>query len=208
MSSRQSLGNLSSEIFDPLSDVFVAQFARPEGLKSVNLRALSPFQRALLVIDGTVTKFIEASTLEPVSVVPISQERRQLPRSDEWLEADAGTPVIARQVILEGSHTQTLYAIAVSLLVVDLLPGGIEERLERTPQGLGRALLESRMESYREILWYGREHVSLDELPEVVRHRTNGDFISRTYRVITGGRPVLLINERFPAVPDSLPVHH
>ena len=38
--------------FDPLSDLFLAQFDRPQELGSVNLRTLSPFQRSLLVIDG------------------------------------------------------------------------------------------------------------------------------------------------------------
>ena len=40
------------EPFDPLSDLFVAQFAKPAQLGGVNLRALTPFHRALLVIDG------------------------------------------------------------------------------------------------------------------------------------------------------------
>ena len=44
-------------VFDPGSDLFVAQFDRPADLQPVNMRALSPFHRALLVIDGTVTNF-------------------------------------------------------------------------------------------------------------------------------------------------------
>lgn len=208
MSSSRPLESAGPAVFDPLSDVFVAQFARPEGLKGVNLRALTPFQRALLVIDGTVTKFIEASTLEPVTVVPISQEHRRLARVEDWLEAGAGTRVIARHVVLEGSHTHNFYALAASLLVVERLPVGIEEQLDRTPGGLGRVLADRRLESYRDILWYGRERVPVEELPDAVRSRTNGEFISRAYRIIIGGRPILLVNEKFPATPDSLPTHH
>src|SRR3989304_4469863 len=79
-----------SHEFDPLSDLFVAQFAKPPDLGIVNLRALTPFQRALLVIDGTVTKFIEAYTMEPVTVRIISHEQRRLSAENAWLEAEGG----------------------------------------------------------------------------------------------------------------------
>src|SRR3972149_10783383 len=91
-----------SHEFDPLSDLFVAQFAKPPDLGIVNLRALTPFQRALLVIDGTVTKFIEAYTMEPVTVRIISHEQRRLSADNTWLEAEAGAPVLARDAVLGG----------------------------------------------------------------------------------------------------------
>ncbi len=99
------MGHQSSAVgttagFDPAAEVFVAQFARPETLQPVNFRALSPFYRSLLVIDGTVTKFIEAFTMEPVVVERLSQEELVLPADHEWLEAPAGTRVIAREVLL------------------------------------------------------------------------------------------------------------
>ena len=76
--------------FDPAAEVFVAQFARPETLQPVNFRALSPFYRSLLVIDGTVTKFIEAFTMEPVVVERLSHRGVGLPADHEWLEAPPG----------------------------------------------------------------------------------------------------------------------
>ena len=60
--------------FDPLRDLAVAQFALPDELTPINMRTLSPFQRALLVIDGTVTKFIEAYKNEPIDVVRLAHE--------------------------------------------------------------------------------------------------------------------------------------
>ena len=108
--------------FDPLIDLFVAQTARPEQLGEINLRALSPFQRALLVIDGNVTKFIEAYRLEPVDIVRFSQEERKLPADHPWLEVTKGTTVIARQVILRGHYSYILYAYALSLIVPNRLP--------------------------------------------------------------------------------------
>src|SRR3989337_2645452 len=102
--------------FDPLSDLFVAQFAKPPDLGIVNLRALTPFQRALLVIDGTVTKFIEAYTMEPIEVVRLAQSTQQLPGDHVWLEAPKTTEVVARQVVLRGKFSQKPYVYAQSLI--------------------------------------------------------------------------------------------
>lgn len=189
--------------FDPLSDVFVAQFARPADLGVVNLRALSPFQRALLVIDGTVTKFIEAYTMEPVSVRVISHESRRLAADNAWLEAEAGMTVFARDVVIEGKYTAALHAHAVSLVVPSRLPPGAVEQMGANPGGIGRILLESRLETRREVLWYGRE--AQDALPPAIRSRMRGGCLSRTYRIMAGGRPISLIHERFPLESDRLP---
>ena len=87
-------------VFDPGSDLFVAQFDRPSDLQPVNMRALSPFHRALLVIDGTVTTFLEAYTLEPIEVVKIGQAIQELAADSPWLDLDAGARVVARQVTI------------------------------------------------------------------------------------------------------------
>lgn len=192
-----------NETFDPLSDLFVAQFARPAQLGAVNLRALTPFQRALLVIDGTVTKFIEAYTLEPVETILVGQERRPLSSDQPWLEAPKGTEVLARSVLLEGKYSHTVYAYAVSLVVPDRLPAPVREHLKDDAGSLGRILLGAKLEQRREVLWYGREH--LPEVPEAIRHLAGAPAISRTYRIIAGGHPVMLINEKFPSGPDRLP---
>ncbi|HLA25390.1 MAG TPA: chorismate pyruvate-lyase family protein [bacterium] len=189
--------------FDPLSDLFVAQFAKPPDLGIVNLRALTPFQRALLVIDGTVTKFIEAYTMEPVTVRIISHEQRRLSADNTWLEAEAGTTVLARDVVLEGKYSGVLHAHALSLVLPERLPAEALTQMGAHPGGLGQILLESRIETRREVLWYGRE--AADGLPAAIRTRMSGGCLSRTYRIITHGRPVSLIHERFPLEPDRIP---
>jgi chorismate-pyruvate lyase len=194
-----------NEPFDPLSDLFVAQFAKPAQLGAVNLRALTPFQRALLVIDGTVTKFIEAYTLEPVETIRIGQERRRLSADQPWLEAAAGIEVLARSVYLKGKYSGTVHAYAISLVVPDRLPEPLRELLKDEAGSLGRILLDNRMETRRDVLWYGRE--PLQDLPDPIRHLVGGEVISRTYRIILGGQPVMLINEKFPSGPDPLPSH-
>jgi chorismate-pyruvate lyase len=195
-----------AEQFDPLSDLFIAQFARPTNLEPVNLRTLTPFQRALLVIDGTVTKFIEAYTMEPIEVVRLSQETRRLPVEQSWLEASEDTTVLVREVLLQAKYSHALYAYALSFVVPDRLPEQVRERLNDEDEGLGRILNDYDLETRREVLWYGRERTG--ELPPEVQRRIEGEFLSRTYRVIWNGHPVMLINEKFPIHTDRLPSHH
>jgi chorismate-pyruvate lyase len=191
--------------FDPLEDLFVAQFAKPADLHPVNLRVLSPFQRALLTIDGTVTKFIEAFAMEPVDVRLLSHEARQLLVDHEWLEAPAGSSVVAREVVLTGRYRGDVYSYAPSLLVTGRLPEAVQAELVTNPGGLGKILIAARVESRREILWYGRER--LEETPPGVAGLRPGEFISRTYRIISGGQPIMLINEKFPTDADPWPDH-
>lgn len=192
--------------FDLLQDLFVAQSSRPDHLDEVNLRTLSPFQRALLVIDGTVTKFIEAYTLQAIEVVLLTQETRVLPIDHAWLAASQGTEVIARQVLLHGKYNDIIYAHAASLIVPDRLPGEFISNLVPNRKGLGRLLQNNLMETYREILWYGRERPK--RLPDGLRHLEGIEFLSRTYRIISNQQPVMVINERFPMDGDLLPAHH
>lgn len=192
--------------FDPLEDFFTAQQAMPDNWSKINLRTLTPFQRALLVIDGTVTKFIEAYMMEPVDVIRLFQEQRSLSVDRAWLEASKGTEVIARQVLLRGQYSHKLYAYAVSLIVPGRLGYAEKQDLEMDGEGLGRILLNSRLENRREVLWYGRERAW--KLPDAISHLNGTEFISRVYRIIAGGRPIMLINEKFPSGADQLPAHH
>ena len=113
-----------------------------------------------------------------------------------WLEASAGTRVLAREVLLRGKYSATVYAYAVSLLILDRLPERVIQDLDVEPAGLGRILLNSQLENRRDILWYGRECV--ETLPDPIAAETGQDFLSRTYRIVVGDRPIMLINEKFP----------
>ncbi len=201
MNSNTCTGEVTSSRLNPsyltskqMRDLFVAQFAKPAYLDAIDLRTLTPFQRALLVIDGTVTQFIEAYTMEPVEIVRLNQETQRLSTDHVWLEAPEGTAVIARQVLLQGKST--LYVYAMSLIVSDRLPEVIKQGLEVDDEGLGDLLRRSRVETRRELLWYGLEHAR--ELPPAIGHLADEMFISRMYRIIADGQPMMLINEKFP----------
>ena len=197
--------SMTLDDYDPLGDLFVAQSQKPPQLGKINLRAISPFMRALLTIDGTVTKFIEAFTMEPIDVKRISQDQRQLPTDHAWLEAPAGTEVIAREVILRGKYSLKLYSYATSLIVPSRLSEPIRKELEVEGGSLGRILLTSRIETFREVLWYGRERPN--RLPDEISQYVDTEFISRTYRIFANRTPIMIINEKFPSIEDAELAH-
>ena len=183
-----------------MKDLFVAQFAKPSDLEEINLSQLTPFQRALLVTDGTVTQFIEAYTLSTVEVVLLNQETQILPTNHVWLEVAKGTRVITRQVILQtrqrAGQQPTVHTYATSLIVPNRTSPVIREGLTLEGKGLGQLLQRSGLETRRDLLWWGLKRP--DDLPETLLHLQGEPFLSRTYRIVAEGRPIMLINEQFP----------
>ena len=183
-----------------MKDLFVAQSAKPVGLAEVNLAHLTPFQRVLLVTDGTVTRSIEAYTLSPVEVVVLDQEKQTLPTPHVWLELPAGAEIVARQVVLQtrskGGELPIIHTYATSLIATQRLPQVIKEGLEIDGEGLGGLLRRGGLETRRDLLWCGLEH--LEAVPEAIGHLEGEPFLSRTYRIVSDKEPLMLINERFP----------
>ncbi len=180
--------------------LFVAQEDKPTTLKEINLARLTPFQRGLLVTDGTVTRFVEAYTLAPVEVALLQQAKQTLPTEHTWLQLPAGAEVISRQVVLQ-THSQEesspiIHTYADSLIVPQRLPTSILNGLKSDKQGLGGLLQCSGLETRRELLWCGIE--VLTDLPSAIAHLEGEKFISRTYRVFANQKPIMLINEKFP----------
>ncbi len=183
-----------------IKTLFVAQDAKPEKIKEINLARLSPFQRGLLVTDGTVTRFIETYTLAPVEVVLLQQTKQTLSTKHRWLQLPAGENIISRQVVLQ-SHSQNIsspiiHTYATSLIVPQRLPKSLLDGLTSDKQGLGGLLRRSGLETRRELLWCGIE--TLGNLPPAVAHLEGETFISRAYRVFANREPLMLINEKFP----------
>ncbi len=183
-----------------MKDLFIAQYAKPLDLEEINLSQLTPFQRALLVTDGTVTRFIEAHTFSPVEVVLLHQETQTLPADHVWLETEKGTEVIARRVMLQTGHTRgkqpIAHTYATSLIVSDRIPQAIREGLTFKGKGLGQLLQRSGLETRRDLLWWGISHPK--DLPEAFLRLEGQPFLSRTYRIVTDGHPIMLIREQFP----------
>jgi chorismate-pyruvate lyase len=179
--------------FDPTLGVFVEMAHRPASLSPVYVASLAPVQRALLVIDGTVTKFLEAYYLEPVAVQRLQQvEDRASSFEAQWLACDAGDVLLRRSVLLRGGSSQRVFAWADSLLLPQRLTPAMRRGLETEPGGLGRIIIDSGLETRRECLWFGWQQVDEAQAPVVA-----GRYLARSYRILAGGRPLMMVTERF-----------
>ena len=173
---------------------FLAQRQRPAELININVTDLLPYQRALLVCDGTITSLIEALTLEPItvdlhqqSIVPASVAHACL------LKISPTTTVMRRRVIIRGSESGQAYAYAESLLIPDRLPIGFLTALRENPRGLGSALCGAMVNNRRELLWFGRINALNwpgDLSPPL-------PMTTRTYQLVIDNHPAILISEHF-----------
>ena len=183
-----------------MKSLFIAQDKKPATLREISLSRLTPFQRGLIVTDGTVTRFIEAYTFAPVEVVLLQQKKQTLSSDHDWLQLPAGEEVISRQITLQSPHEKTaspiIYTYADSLIVPKRLPKSILDGLGSDTQGLGRLLQHSGLETRRELLWCGIE--TLTDLPPAIARLEGESFISRAYLVFANQEPLILINEKFP----------
>ncbi len=195
-----SLSNLDTFVNKRVKELFVAQSNRPAALKDINLSRLTPFHRSLLVADGTVTRFIEAYKLSPVQVVLLYQARRTLHNKHFWLDLPTGGNIIAREVVLQTPSTENqtpkIHAYAVSQIVHERLPQTVVKGLEAGIDGLGMLLQNSQLETRRDLLWWGIEQAT--GLPSSLAYFEGKPLLSRTYRIVANGNPLMLITERFP----------
>ncbi len=164
--------------------------------EDLDLGALPPFLRTLLVTDGTVTKSLEAWFWEPVRVRTLGQHRERLPKPEPWLEMEAGGEMLHRQVVLEGQQSGRLLVFADSAIRLERLPARLREALLAERIGIGELLRECGLETYREILELGERHDA--PIAALLGRPAGCRLIYRTYRINQGGEPAILITEYFP----------
>ncbi len=163
-----------------------------EGGGELPISELPPFLRALLVTDGTVTKILEAYFWEPVEVQTQKQEFTTAERPIDWIQVDAGDRVLIRNARLRGADSGQVYATAFSVIRTELIPETFRQRLIDREIGIGVLIRDSGLESYREVLEVGIEPPSAHE------PASGSEHVFRTYRIIIGRAPVILITESFP----------
>lgn len=180
------------------------QEERPEHLGDVALTEMDASLRCLLFTDGTVTRALEAQTLSRVSVEVVDQHRARADApTAQRLEAEAGSETLFRRVVISGGMGATPAIWAESHLLPERLPPDFLAVLEGAPDGIGESLQQVKLESWRDMLWFG-----LGGLPSWggVTSSTS-PAITRSYRVVTGRLPALLITESF-AVEDRDGTYH
>lgn len=152
----------------------------------LSLASLPAFLRVLLITDGTVTKSLESYFWEPVQVIKYFQQSLHLDRDLPSIDKRKNSKVIARKVYLKGQNSHTIYAYAYSYIRAEVLPESIRLDLERNKVGVGELLRECGLETFRELLCFGRE------TPD------GQSWITRTYRIVMDKRPFIEITEKFP----------
>jgi chorismate-pyruvate lyase len=165
---------------------------------------LAPVLRTLLTTDGTVTEALAAFYGEDVGVEVLSQGYRAYEgRLNRELEAAVGTRMLERTIVLVGAASGRRYAAARSRIVPVLLPPGLQEGLLAEREPLGKLMLAHRLETFREIVAVGR--CPAGEAPllgtgcaDALGLGAGDGVVWRTYRVVSGGRPVMSVTEFFP----------
>ena len=174
---------------------FVLQAERPPHLADIDLVAMDPSLRNLLFTDGTVTRTLEVQALSRVFVEVVSQARRLVSGlAATQLYVPDGMDSVRRRVII-GTEASTMPVIwAESHIVPSRLPADFLRVLDHSPDGIGESLQQVKLESWRELLWFG-----LDSPPSWsgLLPEAEPTVLKRLYRVITQDKPALLIAESF-----------
>lgn len=166
----------------------------PTAMQSIEQRiaedaSLSLLQKVLLTTDGTVTQLLEIYTGQKISVRRL--EHAMQSGGPAILSVSATEPVLSRRILLCGERP-CMYAH--SLLVPSRLPPGMQEMMMRTDTPMGQLWKAQKLETFREVVDYRREHDQgvAELLGSSVR------LLSRSYLIHAGGAPLGLITEKFP----------
>jgi chorismate-pyruvate lyase len=158
---------------------------------------LTPLQRFLLATDGTVTPALVAYLGEPVAVRLLRQATVTLTRTDDELEVCAGQPVLERSIVLYGQQTGTIALYADSRIALDRLSTPVRNDLLGGEMPIGLVLRSNRVETFRDWLGEGLRPAT----PEVAAHIGPRDVCWRTYAIVSGGHPLMVVHEEFPVLP-------
>jgi len=102
-----------------------------------------------------------------------------------------------RRIVLRGSKSGTPYVYAEVVIATDQLPPRLREELLEGRVPLGALWISHRLEIFKD-----RPRVRQHPAGELAPHLNLAEqdmLIERTYRTFTGGRPLFLVTEFFPA---------
>ncbi len=159
---------------------------------------LTRFQRILLGTDGTVTHILEAYAEEPIDVAKVSQAFDAANDGDAHLDLPAAgdDKVLRRVVVLRGRRSGQTLLYAEVVVVLDRVEPALLDGLTGTDKPVGILLRENRTETFREILVVDREPAG--GCGDHFGIGPDAELAFRTYRIVSRGRPIMLITEKFP----------
>jgi long-chain acyl-CoA synthetase len=139
-------------VFDPRTGFAMEQPGTSAASTRIDLSTVSPFLRALLVTDGTVTKNLEAYFWEPIEVELLSHEQQLSDRAYPEIEVQAQAAIVRRRVVLRGRMTSSAYAFAETVMTIEGVSEDLRRSLVEERKGIGELLRARRLETYRELV--------------------------------------------------------
>ncbi len=180
-------------VADRLTELhFNAQHEAAAELEPVEVARLDPFLRGLLFTDGTVSRALEAQTLTPVTLEAVEQARTTAPaRAARYLDVGEAEECVRRRVVMRiAGPSPSVWAE--SYVLPSRLPADFVGVLDSSSHGIGGSLRQLKLESWRELLWFG-----LGASPSWSQDQAAAITLTRVYRIITKRLPALLISEAF-----------
>ena len=159
---------------------------------------LSPMQKFLLGTDGSVTQILEAITGNPVVIETRVQKIIDAdPATAERLGIDQGDPVNYRIVAIKTAAGGEVLIYAISYTPIGRLSPEFKDDLMKADIPIGRIIQNHRIEARREILTAGVAPAS-EETGRIFSLCGREPLLSRQYRIIHDGKPLIFIEEQFP----------
>lgn len=180
------------------------------GVAHVRDPSLGLLQRLLLTTDGTVVRLLEVCFGEDVRLAGRKQFTSPVSSKDEDLQPQGHETLLRRTVVLQGSQTGRNFVYAHSVVVLDRLDPPVREGLLSTSEPIGIVLAANRTETFKELLRTGRTPAG-EEAAHWFALDPSDELLFRSYRIVSGGTPIILITEHVPAgrfpAEDQMPVH-
>jgi chorismate lyase len=165
-------------------------------LSDEEIRKLDRDLRILIATNGTLTRILNVVANDEMVVQIIKQQIHHVaPKIPEFEQLASGR-VLQRHILLRGRSSGNPFVAAESLIAIDLLPPAITTSLTKTDCPIGEVMAASCLETFKEAakVWIG-------ELPGWLAtagyQNSQPRTVTRRYRIITGGQPVLIITEYF-----------
>jgi chorismate-pyruvate lyase len=157
---------------------------------------LSQIQRIILIADGTLTKILEAFLFEKINLVKISEELIKSNFDIAPLAVKANEEIIIRKILLQGKDSKTNWIYAKSIIAIGRLSEEHRNKLINSMQTIGKLFLENRTETFKEIIDIQKEPAR--NMSNYFNITSSDNMLSRTYRVFSHGKPIMIITEKFP----------
>jgi beta-ribofuranosylaminobenzene 5'-phosphate synthase len=155
--------------------------------------SVTPFLRALLLTDGSITTLLEAFTNLEIKVAGLKQ--KTVPAGDELaveLNINPGEELNEREVILLAGNAPVVYAK--SYAVIPRLDGEARNDILKTDIPIGKILRRHKLETHREIREIGLKQ---DDKIAGILNLNKDKILFRSYVIIQKNVPLMKIEEYF-----------